>query len=43
MLHKLLELLAIYVESLNNKPVKDNREAKSLRREIECKQTPHIL
>jgi len=43
MLYKLFELFTLYTEALNDKPVKDNREAKSLRREIECKQTPHTL
>jgi len=43
MLYKLFELFTIYAESLNGKPVKDNREAKSLRRQIESTQTPHIL
>jgi hypothetical protein len=43
MIHKLFELIAIYVETANAKPVQDNREAKALRKEIECKQTPHLL
>lgn len=43
MIYKLFELFYILVEGVNKKPQEDNREAKLLRREIESKQSPHIL
>lgn len=43
MLHKLLELLAIYVESVNVKDHRAHRESLAIRREIESKQTPHSV
>lgn len=45
MIYKLFELFYTFVEDVNKKTStqEDNREAKMLRREIESKQSPHIL
>ena len=45
MIYKLFELFYTFIKDVNKKPLtqEDNREAKMLRREIESKQSPHIL
>ena len=45
MIYKLFELFYTFIKDENKKPStqEDNREAKMLRREIESKQSPHIL
>ena len=45
MIYKLFELFYTFIKDVNKNPStqEDNREAKMLRREIESKQSPHIL
>lgn len=43
MFHKLFEIIALYVDTINTKDQNTHKEAVALRREIESKQSPHTL